>query len=111
MSSMELTCHQQSLVNHSGEHALCVAVPGSGKTTTLVYRVQKLLTSGVPAQRIMVMMFNKAAQQDFTRKLQQLCPEQVPLPEVRTYHSTGLRLLKSLEKMGIARALSFSSIG
>ncbi|MGI9275334.1 MAG: ATP-dependent helicase [Endozoicomonas sp.] len=101
MSSLQLTRHQQSLVNHSDEHALCIAVPGSGKTTTLVHRVKALLGFGAEAQRIMVMMFNKSAQIDFSQKLQRLCSEHGRLPEIRTYHSTGLRLLKSLEKWGL----------
>ncbi len=43
------------------------------------------------------MMFNKSAQLDFSKKLKQVASRHIQLPEVRTYHSTGLRLLRTLE--------------
>ena len=102
---MELTPHQQTVASHQNGHALCIAVAGSGKTTTLAHLIKNLLASGADARRIMVMMFNKSAQLDFSDKLHRLVrqslPVEIPLPEVRTYHSTGLRLLKSLESWGL----------
>ena len=98
---MELTSYQQSLVHHEQGHALCIAVPGSGKTSTLVHRVANLLDKGANPRRMLVMMFNKSAQIDFTQKLRKTCPQHQWLPEVRTYHSTGLRLLRSMERWGV----------
>ncbi|MGB1271201.1 MAG: UvrD-helicase domain-containing protein, partial [Endozoicomonas sp.] len=106
---MPLTAQQQTVANHDRDHALCIAVAGSGKTTTLAHLINNLLNKGHPSRRMMVMMFNKAAQQDFQKKLKVICtPSSVsfdanndtghqPLPEVRTYHATGLRLLRTLE--------------
>lgn len=102
---MPLTAHQQIVANHDRDHALCIAVAGSGKTTTLAHLINNLLNKGHPSRRIMVMMFNKAAQQDFQKKLKAICTTSstpsdtghLPLPEVRTYHATGLRLLRTLE--------------
>ncbi|AMO56334.1 hypothetical protein GZ77_05935 [Endozoicomonas montiporae] len=102
---MELTPHQQTVARYQEGHALCIAVAGSGKTTTLAYLIKNLLHSGADTRRAMVMMFNKSAQLDFSEKLQSLIraslPEATAVPEVRTYHSTGLRLLKSLEQWGL----------
>ncbi|WP_051786425.1 ATP-dependent helicase [Endozoicomonas numazuensis] len=98
---MELTGPQQRVTQHVNGHALCIAVAGSGKTTTLAFLINELLTQGIAPRRIMVMMFNKSAQLDFTRQLRKRCQQWPVLPEVRTYHSTGLRLLKSLEEWGL----------
>ncbi|MET4694770.1 ATP-dependent helicase [Endozoicomonas lisbonensis] len=102
---MELTPHQHTVASHQNGHALCIAVAGSGKTTTLAHLIKNLLTSGADARRMMVMMFNKSAQLDFSDKLDRLVRQSLPAetlsPEVRTYHSTGLRLLKSLENWGL----------
>ena len=102
---MQLTPYQQQLARHQNGHALCVAVAGSGKTSTLAHLIRNLLAAGTDCRRMMVMMFNKSAQLDFTAKLRRLCynPQGLPtpLPEVRTYHATGLKLLKNLENWGL----------
>lgn len=98
---MELTGSQQRVTQHVNGHALCIAVAGSGKTTTLAFLINELLNQGVSPRRIVVMMFNKSAQLDFTDKLCRRCRQWPVLPKVRTYHSTGLRLLKSLEEWGL----------
>ena len=93
---MKLTPQQQAVADHHKDHALCIAVAGSGKTTTLAQLVNNLLNRGVEPRRLMVMMFNKAAQIDFTNKLKRVTDHPV-LPEIRTYHATGLKLLRTLE--------------
>lgn len=97
---MELTHHQRMVAQHTEGHALCIAVAGSGKTSTLACLIQNLLHQGANPVRMMVMMFNKSAQRDFTQKLHRLEAHN-PVPEVRTYHATGLRLLKNLERWGL----------
>ena len=94
---MKLTSNQTAVANHDSSHALCIAVAGSGKTSTLAHLINNLLNKGVDARRMMVMMFNKSAQLDFKKKLKQTGQHHHRLPEVRTYHSTGLRLLRTLE--------------
>lgn len=64
-----LTWEQRRIVAHERGHALVKAVPGSGKTTTLVKRVERLAKSGVDPRRILILMYNKSAQQSFTAKL------------------------------------------
>ena len=94
---MKLTRYQQTVAAHNDSHALCIAVAGSGKTSTLAHLISQLLSTSVNPRRTMVMMFNKSAQLDFNKKLRQVVGGQARLPEVRTYHSTGLRLLRTLE--------------
>jgi len=97
---VKLTDEQRAVVGHAGGHARVAAVAGAGKTTTLVARVLHLLAAGVPARRMLVLMFNRSAREDFTAKLVSLAPAGQALPEVRTFHSIGHRLTQSLTRWG-----------
>lgn len=99
---MELTAEQQLIVDHAHGHAKVSAVAGSGKTTTMVARVRHLLRQGVAPRRIMVLMFNRSARDAFHLSLAQaLKPTGLTSPEVRTFHSLGLRLVASFSKRGV----------
>ncbi|GLQ31786.1 ATP-dependent helicase [Litoribrevibacter albus] len=102
---MALTPEQLSVIRHENGHAKVMAVAGAGKTTTLVYFVRQCLTRGLQPRRILVLMYNKAAQEDFQAKLRQLLSKGdssfVSIPEVRTFHSLGLRIYKQLIQMGL----------
>ena len=103
MTSTRFTPEQQAVIHHQVGHARVRAVAGSGKTTTLVARVIHLLNQGVPAKRLLVVMYNRASREDFTAKLQARAADlQLPcsLPDVRTFHSLGHRLTSSLVRWG-----------
>lgn len=95
-----LTAEQRAVVNHGEGHARVSAVAGAGKTSTLVARVMHLLAQGVPAERILVLMFNRQAREDFSRKLKTVAAPGQALPQVRTFHSIGHRLTTSLTRWG-----------
>lgn len=98
---MNLTEEQQRIINHSGGHARVSAVAGSGKTTTMVERIGHLLRQGVTAERVLVLMFNKSARDSFAESMiKRLGALGCPLPEVRTFHSLGFRLVNSFTKRG-----------
>lgn len=97
---MKLTAEQQAVVAHQAGHARVAAVAGAGKTTTMAARVLHLLASGVPPKRILVLMFNRSARDDFQRRLQSMAPADQALPDVRTFHSLGHRLTQSLCRWG-----------
>ncbi|WP_262927272.1 ATP-dependent helicase [Phytohalomonas tamaricis] len=98
--SVPLTQEQQAVVHHDGGHARVAAVAGAGKTSTLVARVLHLLANGVAPERILVLMFNRAAREDFTAKLLARAPQGQRLPQVRTFHSIGHRLTGTLTRWG-----------
>ncbi|EWG98991.1 hypothetical protein Q427_27510 [Halomonas sp. BC04] len=98
---MKLTEEQQAVVAHGSGHARVAAVAGAGKTTTLVARVLHLLASGVPANRILVLMFNRSAREDFQQRLATMAPRGQRLPDVRTFHALGHRLTGSLTRWGV----------
>lgn len=91
-----LTDEQDAIIYAPIGHYVISAVAGSGKTTTLAYRIKHLLNLGVPAKRIVVLMFNRSAKNDFQKKLETLLKEDplnsYPIPEVRTFHSMAYRL-------------------
>ncbi|UXZ55284.1 ATP-dependent helicase [Halomonas sp. 7T] len=97
---MKLTAEQQAVVSHSKGHARVAAVAGAGKTTTMAARVLHLLAHDVSPKRILVLMFNRSARDDFQRRLHSMAPKGQPLPDVRTFHSLGHRLTQSLCRWG-----------
>ncbi|MFC0338770.1 DNA helicase-2 / ATP-dependent DNA helicase PcrA [Kushneria avicenniae] len=97
---MTLTEQQQAVVEHGDGHARVFAVAGAGKTSTMVARVLHLMANGTPADRILILMFNRAAREDFAARLRLLAPSGSQLPQVRTFHSIGHRLGQSLMRWG-----------
>lgn len=97
---MKLTAEQQAVVHHREGHARVAAVAGAGKTTTMAARVLHLLGSGVSPKRMLVLMFNRSAKDDFQRRLASMASAGQPLPDVRTFHSLGHRLTQSLCRWG-----------
>jgi DNA helicase-2/ATP-dependent DNA helicase PcrA len=88
-----LTWEQKSIVSHNNGHALVKAVPGSGKTTTLVKRVERLVKTGIDPRSILILMYNKSAQLSFTDKLNVTLKSGV-IPEVRTFHSLAFKIIR-----------------
>ncbi len=97
-----LTEEQLAVVHHAAGHARVSAVAGSGKTATLVARVLHLLDQGGDPRRILVLMFNVSAREDFAKRLERSANGRYGmLPEVRTFHSLGLRITRSCTQRGV----------
>lgn len=100
-AEIQLTDEQQAIVTADLEHCIITAVAGSGKTTTLAWRIRHLLAQGQDATRMRVLMFNRAACEDFQHTLTRICATQPgPLPQVLTYHALGLRLYQRFARDG-----------
>jgi len=99
MPTISLTEEQLQIVCAEPAHYLITAVAGSGKTTTLAHRIQHLLEQGYDAKRILILMFNRAAREDFNHKLSQVVTQNSK-PEVRTFHSMGYRLYQRFIREG-----------
>lgn len=96
-----LTDEQRAIITAGYEHSVITAVAGSGKTSTLAWRIRYLLQQGHDPTRMLVLMFNRSARVDFERKLQEVCHQSgLALPEIRTYHAMGLRLYKRFVREG-----------
>ena len=96
---LTLTPPQQKIIAHQQGHARVVAVAGAGKTTTLTHFIAARLSDGAQPRRMLVLMYNRSAKEDFERKLQRLLPN-TPVPEVRTFHSLGYKIYQRLVHEG-----------
>jgi DNA helicase-2/ATP-dependent DNA helicase PcrA len=95
------TAEQRAILDHpAGAHALVRAVPGAGKTTTLVGRVVRLCEQGVDPRRIRVVMFNRSIEEVFRGRLEALGIAGV---RVNTFDGLGLEVLRAAERRGLLR--------
>lgn len=97
---MQLSPEQQQIIAHESGHAKVIAVAGAGKTTTLAMFIHQRLIQGQNPRRLLVIMYNKAAQQDFTGKLSSIL-QGGAMPQVRTFHALGLKIYQGLIKEGL----------
>ncbi len=95
---MRWTPEQLEILEHPPDaHALVHAVPGAGKITTLVGRVERLCNGGVDPRRIRVVMFNKAIQETFSLRLVGAGIRGV---HFTTFDALGLEVLRVAERQG-----------
>lgn len=108
---MQLTPEQQSIIAHEKGHAKVVAVAGAGKTTTLALFIHQQLLNGQNPKRLLVIMYNKSAQQDFTHKLSRTLACGQVMPQVRTFHALALRIYQTLIQQGHLQGFQGDPIG
>ncbi len=78
--------------------ALIVAGPGSGKTSTLIGRVEHMVhTLGIQPQHILALTFSRKAAQEMEERLQQVITG--PLPKVSTFHAYCADLLRQYAQL------------
>ena len=107
-TEIKLTEEQQAIIHAPAEHCVVTAVAGSGKTTTLAHRIRYLLDQGYNANRILILMFNRAAKEDFSLKLSRTLPSGQPAPEVRTFHAMGYRLYQRFIREGALPSINMN---
>jgi DNA helicase-2/ATP-dependent DNA helicase PcrA len=103
-SYRKLTAEQRTVVEHPlNSHARVLAVAGSGKTTTMVYRIKYLVESrGIQPSNICVLMFNARAREQFKNKLNEIIEVPALRPaNVHTFHSFSYKILKEAGKSGL----------
>ena len=96
MTQYALTEEQKKVVHHPvGRHARVLAVAGSGKTTTMVHRIDHLIREqGVSPKSIFVVMFNRLARIQFKDKLTEIGLPAQKQPQVNNFHSCALKIIK-----------------
>jgi len=105
---MPATSEQKRIINAPLDRNIkVVAVAGSGKTFTLIGRVMHLLKNEVASEKIIIIMFNKSARDDFEARIQAKVSEHntkystnLKAPDVFTYHGLGSRIIKKLVASG-----------
>lgn len=81
---------------HSSGHAIVIAGPGTGKTTTLVARFHYLISKGVDPSSIMVVTFTQKASEELKSRLGNKLPKNAL---IGTFHSLSTRFLRKYGKL------------
>jgi DNA helicase-2/ATP-dependent DNA helicase PcrA len=85
---------QLAAVTHRDGPMLVVAGAGSGKTRTLIYRVARLIESGVPPGAILLLTFTRRAAQEMLRRVEQLVGDRGGEVAGGTFHSFANNVLR-----------------
>lgn len=89
-----LNYKQRVAAAHRGAAFLLEAGPGTGKTRTLVARVESLLDGGVDPRRILLLTFSNKAVGEMAERIAEKRPLQAAALCIGTFHSFGLDILK-----------------
>ena len=89
-----LNLKQQTAAAHRGAAFLLQAGPGTGKTRTLVARVESLLDDGVDPRRILLLTFSNKAAGEMAERIARRRPQQAAALCIGTFHSFGLDILR-----------------
>lgn len=79
---------------HSGQAYLLQAGPGTGKTRTLVARVEHLLDQGADPRRILLLTFSNRAAAEMSERLARTRPTAAAALWIGTFHRFGLDILR-----------------
>ncbi len=91
----ELNPQQLDVVMHPGGPMLVVAGAGSGKTRAITYRVARLIESGTPPQRILLLTFTNRAAREMMHRVELLLGEGARGVWGGTFHHFANRLLRT----------------
>lgn len=95
-SGVKLTEKQEIIRDFRDGVMRVIAIPGSGKTYSLVQRLVSLIQQGVPPEKILFVTFaNKAAREIQKRVSGQVCT--MKKPEITTFNSLGMKILRENE--------------
>ncbi|MFS2015674.1 UvrD-helicase domain-containing protein [Massilia sp. CT11-108] len=85
---------QEDAAGHRGAAFLLQAGPGTGKTRTLVARVESLLEEGVDPRRILLLTFSNKAAGEMAERIALKRPKEAAALCIGTFHSFGLDILR-----------------
>ncbi|EMG49193.1 hypothetical protein G210_0100 [Candida maltosa Xu316] len=95
---MELTSSQLQAVNHSYDPKTVLSIqagPGTGKTFTLVRRIEKLLEDGLDPENIVVLSMTNRTVRSVRKSLTELIGEQTSQRVIiKTFHAFGSSLVE-----------------
>lgn len=96
------TREQINAAESTSRTSLVMAGPGTGKTATLLMRVQHLISRGVKPSEILILTFSNRAARELVDRLQALGIEDAHDIWVGTFHAFGLEFLrKNHEHFGL----------
>lgn len=90
----ELNAGQLAAVEAVDGPILVIAGAGSGKTRTLVYRVARLIESGIPPEAILLLTFTRKASEEMLQRVGALIGARTGRVTGGTFHSIANMLLR-----------------
>lgn len=92
----QMTEEQQIAATWMQGPLLVLAGPGTGKTRTLIARIEHLLSSGVNPRRILCTTFNKRAADEIKERLLATIGEKASSINIGTFHATALGIVRTI---------------
>jgi DNA helicase-2/ATP-dependent DNA helicase PcrA len=93
---------QIAAANHRDTAFLLQAGPGTGKTRTLVQRIESLLAEGVDPMSILVLTFSNKAANELSERLAARNPQAAAAMWIGTFHAFGLDIVRRFhDKLGL----------
>jgi superfamily I DNA/RNA helicase len=89
-----LNDHQWVAANHRGKPYMLEAGPGTGKTQTLIKRIESLLAEGVDPRRILVLTFSNKAAGEMVERIALRNKEAAASMWIGTFHAFGLDVVR-----------------
>ncbi len=94
---MMLNPEQLAAVNAPYGYNLVIASAGTGKTSTIVARIARLLEEGVEPQDILLLTFTNKAAAEMIKRLEQKFGKKAKDIEAGTFHAVSYRWLKNID--------------
>jgi DNA helicase-2/ATP-dependent DNA helicase PcrA len=99
----ELNPQQRAVVAAPTGRILVLAGAGTGKTRTLTYRVARLVASGCPPERILLLTFTNRAAREMVDRVESILGKQLRRCAAGTFHHLANRILrKRAEVLGFS---------
>ncbi|NJN81609.1 MAG: ATP-dependent helicase [Caldilineaceae bacterium] len=109
-TAFSLTEQQQAIVRHDRGPALVFAVAGSGKTTAMIHRIERLVREKIFApEEILATSFNKDANQNIERGLARW--PHCQRVQVKTLHALGFQIVREAHRRGALPELKLGRSG
>ena len=89
-----LNQQQLSAVTSPAKRLLILAGAGTGKTKTLIYKVSRLIESGVPPEQIVLLTFTRRAAKEMMERATQLLDDRCQYVQGGTFHSFCTQILR-----------------
>ncbi len=102
-AELPLNILQRRAAEHRGKPYILEAGPGTGKTQTLIRRINGLLKEGVDPRRILVLTFSNKAAGELSERLAALDKVAAAAMWIGTFHAFGLYVVQGFhDKLGFA---------
>ena len=90
---MNFNKQQEKIINTINGNIAVIASAGSGKTSTLTYRIKNMVENhGVPSSSSLAITFSRKAKDNIVSKLEEL---QISNANIETFHSFALKIISS----------------